>query len=86
MLLHYLARILLRSDPTLVTFVEDMPHLEAAARVSVQSLQTSIASLVNGLIQVKEEMRRMRSDRTTPSGDQFAQVIGPSVVAPPQLA
>lgn len=31
-LLHYLARVLLRTDPTLVTFVQDLPHLEAAAR------------------------------------------------------
>jgi hypothetical protein len=31
-LLHYIARVLLRTDPTLVTFLEDMPHLEAAAR------------------------------------------------------
>ena len=31
-LLHYVARILLRNDPSNVTFIEDMPHLEAAAR------------------------------------------------------
>jgi diaphanous 1 len=31
-LLHYLARVLLRSDPSLVTFIEDLPHVEAAAR------------------------------------------------------
>jgi hypothetical protein len=31
-LLHYIARVLLRTDPTLVTFLEDMPHIEAAAR------------------------------------------------------
>jgi diaphanous 1 len=31
-LLHYLARVLLRTDPLLVTFIEDLPHLEAAAR------------------------------------------------------
>lgn len=31
-LLHYIARLLLRSDPALVTFIEDMPHLEPAAR------------------------------------------------------
>ena len=31
-LLHYIARVLLRTDPTLVTFLEDMPHVEAAAR------------------------------------------------------
>ncbi|KZV64586.1 actin-binding FH2, partial [Peniophora sp. CONT] len=52
-LLHYVARTLLRADPTLVTFVEDMPHLEAAARVSVQTLTQSIAQLVAGLDKVK---------------------------------
>lgn len=31
-LLHYLARVLLRSDPSLINFMDDMPHLEAAAR------------------------------------------------------
>lgn len=31
-LLHYLARVLLRKDPSLVSFIDDMPHLEAAAR------------------------------------------------------
>lgn len=31
-LLHYLARVLMRTDPSLVTFIEDLPNLEAAAR------------------------------------------------------
>ena len=31
-LLHYLARVLLRTDPSLVMFIEEMPHLEPAAR------------------------------------------------------
>ena len=31
-LLHYLAKVLLKSDPSLVTFIEEMPHVEAAAR------------------------------------------------------
>ena len=31
-LLHYLARVLLRTDPALVQFMDEMPHLEAAAR------------------------------------------------------
>ncbi|KAI9467190.1 hypothetical protein BJY52DRAFT_1236932 [Lactarius psammicola] len=35
-LLHYVARVLLRTDPTLVTFLEDMPHIEAAARDLLQ--------------------------------------------------
>lgn len=31
-LLHYLAKVLLRSEPSTITFIEDMPHVEAAAR------------------------------------------------------
>lgn len=31
-LLHYLAKVLLRTDPSLLTFIEEMPNLEAAAR------------------------------------------------------
>ena len=31
-LLHYLARVLMRKDPSLTTFIEEMPNIEAAAR------------------------------------------------------
>lgn len=31
-LLHYLARVLLRTDVNLVNFIDELPHLEAAAR------------------------------------------------------
>jgi len=31
-LLHYLARVLLRKDPSLTTFIGELPNLEAAAR------------------------------------------------------
>lgn len=31
-LMHYVARLLLHSDPTLVTFIDDLPNLENAAR------------------------------------------------------
>lgn len=31
-LLHYVAKVLMRTDPSLATFIEDLPHLEAAAR------------------------------------------------------
>lgn len=37
-LLHYVARVLLRHDPSLVTFIEDVPHVEAAARGESRSL------------------------------------------------
>jgi diaphanous 1 len=31
-LLHYLAKVLMRTDASLVLFVEDLPHVEPAAR------------------------------------------------------
>jgi hypothetical protein len=31
-LLHYIAKVLMRNDPLLVTFLDDIPHLEAASR------------------------------------------------------
>lgn len=31
-LLHYLARVLMRKDPTLVNFIDELPNLEPAAR------------------------------------------------------
>ena len=36
-LLHHLARVLLRTDPSLVLFIDQMPSLEAAARSSYTS-------------------------------------------------
>ncbi|CAE6362187.1 unnamed protein product, partial [Rhizoctonia solani] len=37
-LLHYLARVLLRSEPSTILFIEQAPHLESAARISVQTV------------------------------------------------
>jgi diaphanous 1 len=31
-LLHYLAKVLMRTDPSLVMFIEELPHVEAAGR------------------------------------------------------
>lgn len=31
-LLHYLAKVLMRTDASLVMFIEDLPHVEAAGR------------------------------------------------------
>ena len=44
-LLHYVARVLLRHDPSLVTFIEDVPHVEAAARGESCSLLVPRPSL-----------------------------------------
>ena len=89
-LLHYVARVLLRTDPTLVTFLEDMPHIEAAARgelppdeigpsnrrvVSVSGLMTSISTLVSGLDLLQVELRRAKGIRVLPTRDRFIYVM-----------
>ncbi|KAJ8455460.1 hypothetical protein ONZ51_g12454 [Trametes cubensis] len=75
-LLHYLAKVLLRSDPALVTFIDDMPHVEAAARVSVQTVTQSVQSLVAGMKQVNEEIQQSRRMPPNPQ-DRFVIVMQP---------
>ncbi|KZT71430.1 FH2-domain-containing protein [Daedalea quercina L-15889] len=77
-LLHYLAKVLLRTNANLVLFIEDMPHLEAAARVSVQTLSTSVQSLVEGMKHVMEEIRMLQGTPRA-SGDRFIAVMQPFV-------
>ena len=70
-LLHYLARVLLRSDPSLLSFLEDVPHVEAASRVSFSTVQGAAHGLVGGVEQVKEEIRVLNRMRISPAGDRF---------------
>jgi diaphanous 1 len=89
-LLHFVARVLLRTDPTLVTFLEDMPHIEAAARgelppyetdssnlhvVSVSGLMSSISTLVSGLDLLQVELKKAKAVRVLPAGDRFIDVM-----------
>lgn len=75
-LLHYLAKVLMRKDPSLTTFIEELPSLEAAARVSVQTTTQSVNALVSGLDQLKVELRESRD---LPSNDRFIQIMRPYV-------
>lgn len=77
-LLHYVAKVLLRTDPSLVTFADELPHLEAAARVSVQTVVTSVNSLTSGLGRVQQEVRNLQQ-ATTPPGDRFIVVMQPFI-------
>ncbi|EEB96005.1 hypothetical protein MPER_04934 [Moniliophthora perniciosa FA553] len=52
-LLHYVAKVLMRSSPEILTFSEELPHLEAASRISVQNTIQSVNQLGSGLKQVR---------------------------------
>ncbi|CCM00171.1 uncharacterized protein FIBRA_02199 [Fibroporia radiculosa] len=77
-LLHYLARVFLRSDPSLITFIEDMPHLEAAARVSIQTTTSTVTSMADGLKQVITEISVLQKTGLAPP-DNFIVVMQPFV-------
>ncbi|KIY49480.1 hypothetical protein FISHEDRAFT_65448 [Fistulina hepatica ATCC 64428] len=79
-LLHYIAKVLLRTDPSLVNFIEELPSLEAAARMSVQSLSQSVQQLVDGLAQVRNEITQVRSLKTVDPRDRFLIVMQPFVL------
>jgi hypothetical protein len=63
-----------------VTFLEDMPHMEAAARVSVSGLASSISSLVSGLDHIKDEVKQARAARVLSAQDRFVDVMEPFLV------
>jgi len=74
-LLHYLARVLLRKDPSLTTFIYELPSLEAATHISMQITVQTVTTLVTGLTQVKNEIQRHRKLQDTSLNDRFVQVM-----------
>ncbi|KAL5507835.1 hypothetical protein ACEPAH_5453 [Sanghuangporus vaninii] len=79
-LLHYVARMLLKSDAELVNFLDDLPHLEAAARVSMQTVSAAVGTLVSGLSQIQSEIKVQRQSKAVHPDDRFVQVMEPFVV------
>jgi len=52
-----------------------VPHLEAAARISVPTLMNTVNSFVAGMNQIREEIRVLRRIRISPPNDQFEGVL-----------
>ncbi len=85
----------MRSDPSLILFLEDLPHVEAAARgtaslyllplrltlllVSVQIILQTIHGLTQGLERVAEEVSVTKSSPKQ-TGDLFIHVMEPFIV------
>ncbi|CAE6539850.1 unnamed protein product [Rhizoctonia solani] len=77
-LLHYLARVLLRSEPSAILFIEQVPHLESAARVSVQTVMSGVNSIEAGLKKTTSEIISCRKSSNFPS-DKFGSVMQPFI-------
>ncbi|KAG8880257.1 hypothetical protein FRB97_000969 [Tulasnella sp. 331] len=76
-LLHYVARVLLRSDPSSVLFVEDLPHVEPAARLSIQAVIASANAIFTSMEQAKSEIQAAKKAKG--ADDRFAVVMEPFV-------
>ncbi|GAA5859773.1 hypothetical protein JCM1840_006447 [Sporobolomyces johnsonii] len=74
-LLHYLVRVVHRNDPSLVHFLDEAPHVDAASRISTVTVMQTVQSLVAGVAQAKEEVALLQSLQVSPPGDQFLPVM-----------
>lgn len=70
-LLHYLVRVLNENDKSLVGFLDDCAHVEAAARVSTQTLASSIAAMIAGHEAIVNEIDILQRSKVSPAGDRF---------------
>ncbi|GAA6056774.1 hypothetical protein JCM3770_006127 [Rhodotorula araucariae] len=87
-LLHYLVRVVRRQNPSLLSFLEEIPHVEAASRVSSATVHDTVQSLVAGVAQAKAELDVLKSiatlspqDRFIPVMDQFIRHATPAMEA-----
>ncbi|CAG8457272.1 24000_t:CDS:10 [Dentiscutata erythropus] len=74
-LLHYLAAILEEKQNDLITFMDELKHLEGASKVSYVAVIGTVASLGSGADLIKEEIRVLKKIRLTPSSDRFCEVM-----------
>jgi len=66
-----LAATLEETQYDLVTFMDDLPHLEAAARISVITVIASVNELSNGIDLIKEEINIMKNLQIKQQNDYF---------------
>jgi hypothetical protein len=76
-LLHYVTRVLIRTDPSLTLFIDEMPSVESAARISFPTLQQNVKSLLTSLDKVKEEISLLKQIRTPSDNDRFVTIMQP---------
>ncbi|CAG8539122.1 376_t:CDS:2, partial [Acaulospora colombiana] len=74
-LLHYLALTLEDLQKDLLSFMDELKHLEAAARVSVAAVVGSVASLVSGMESIKEEIKVLKNLKSSQENDNFCEVM-----------
>ncbi|KAF8351690.1 hypothetical protein F5887DRAFT_938683 [Amanita rubescens] len=78
-LLHYLARLLLRTDASLTTFIEELPNVEAVARLSVDTIIQTADSFQVGLQKIQNEIKQLQQLSDIAPNDRFIAIMEPYV-------
>lgn len=79
--MHYIAKVLLKNNADLINFIEEMPHLEAAARglslrmplllpfisVKIVSVQTVTASIQSFVVGMDQVKEEIKQTQTSKS-------------------
>lgn len=76
-LLHYMARVLIRTDPKLTLFIEELPSVQAAARVSFQFVTQSVHSVVQSYRKAQEEVLFVKKLSNALPNDKLVEVMEP---------
>jgi diaphanous 2 len=77
-LLHYLVETIENKFPELLTFSEDLTHVDKAARVSVETIQKTLRQMGNSIQNLETDL----SNSKQPQGDEdrFIEVMGVSFI------
>ncbi|CAG8578425.1 931_t:CDS:2 [Ambispora leptoticha] len=75
-LLHYLAVTLEENQKELINFMDELPHLESAARVSVVTVMASVNNLATGVSHIREEIHALKKIKKLQNNDRFVEVMG----------
>lgn len=75
-LMHYLVDTIERKFPELLTFGDELMHVDRAARVSVESIQKSLRIMENNLKNLETDLANNRIPQN--EDDKFAEVMGVS--------
>ncbi|KAI0214816.1 diaphanous related formin [Lamellibrachia satsuma] len=74
-LLHFLVKTIEEKYPDLLSFPEELLHVEQAARVSEDFLQKNITMMGRSLKQMEIDIKNAQTDKTAPPNDRFVEVM-----------
>lgn len=74
-LLHYLALTLEETQKDVLSFMDELKHLDAATRISFVTVVSSVASLDTGFKSIKEEIKILKKIGMSPKNDNFCKVM-----------